>query len=132
MNSTANDPQQLSLEELSETRDLKGLEKRLDLRQQEEDVEGIRRLGRLAVKYMGKQNGFQGGNLLNLTSAVELSCSAGAGTCTVLGTTRALGMHNRAKEHGVRTTTVYQVLCRCCVRSDFEVTSFSQQSTTLT
>ena len=46
---------------------------------------------------------------MNLTSAVELSCSAGAGTCTVLGTTRALGMHHRAKEHGVRTTTVYQV-----------------------
>ena len=32
---------------------------RLDIRQQEEDVEGIRRMGRLAVKYMGKQNGFQ-------------------------------------------------------------------------
>ena len=46
---------------------------------------------------------------MNLTSAVELSCSAGAGTCTVLGTTRVLGMHNRAEEHGVRTTTVYQV-----------------------
>merc|ERR1712004_623786 len=54
VNSTANDPQRLSLEELSETRDLRGLE---------------RRLGSLAVKYMGKQNGFQGGNLLNLTSA---------------------------------------------------------------
>jgi len=108
VNSTANDPQKLSREELSESIDLRGLEKRLDIRQQEEDVEGIRRLGRLAVKYMGKQNGFQGGNLLNLTSAVELSCSAGAGTCTVLGTTRALGMHDRAKEHGVRTTTVYQ------------------------
>ena len=26
---------------------------------------------------------FQGGSLLNLTSAVELSCSAGAGMCTV-------------------------------------------------
>ena len=59
MNSTANDPQKLSLEELSESIDLRGLEKRLDIRQQEEDVEGIRRLGRLAVKYMGKQNGFQ-------------------------------------------------------------------------
>ena len=59
VNSTANDPQKLSLEELSESIDLRGLEKRLDIRQQEEDVEGIRRLGRLAVKYMGKQNGFQ-------------------------------------------------------------------------
>ena len=59
MNSTANDPQKLSRKELSESIDLKGLEKRLDIRQQEEDVEGIRRMGRLAVKYMGKQNGFQ-------------------------------------------------------------------------
>ena len=59
VNSTANDPQKLSREELSESVDLRGLEKRLDIRQQEEDVEGIRRLGRLAVKYMGKQNGFQ-------------------------------------------------------------------------
>jgi len=90
------------------TAKLHHVEEEEEIYEQEEDVEGIRRLGRLAVKYMGKQNGFQGGNLLNLTSAVELSCSAGAGTCTVLGTTRALGMHNRAKEHGVRTTTVYQ------------------------
>ena len=59
MNSTANDPQKLSRKELSESIDLRGLEKRLDIRQQEEDVEGIRRMGRLAVKYMGKQNGFQ-------------------------------------------------------------------------
>ena len=59
VNSTSNDPQKLSREELSESLDLRGLEKRLDIRQQEEDVEGIRRLGRLAVKYMGKQNGFQ-------------------------------------------------------------------------
>ena len=59
VNSTANDPQKLSRKELSESIDLKGLEKRLDIRQQEEDVEGIRRMGRLAVKYMGKQNGFQ-------------------------------------------------------------------------
>ena len=59
MNSTANDPQKLSRKELSESIDLRRLEKRLDIRQQEEDVEGIRRLSRLAVKYMGKQNGFQ-------------------------------------------------------------------------
>ena len=59
VNSTANDPQKLSRKELSESIDLRGLEKRLDIRQQEEDVEGIRRMGRLAVKYMGKQNGFQ-------------------------------------------------------------------------
>merc|ERR1712072_256433 len=60
VNSTANDPQKLSHAELSESRDLRRLEKRLDIRQQEEDVEGIRRMARLAVKYMGKQNGFQG------------------------------------------------------------------------
>ena len=73
VNSTANDPQKLSREELSESVDLRGLEKRLDIRQQEEDVEGIRRLGRLAVKYMGKQNGFQVQNTTYISSREEMN-----------------------------------------------------------
>lgn len=119
VNSTANDPQRVSGDEVQSGRDLhnleavsssdlRGLESRLDSQQQREDVQGIRRMGRLAFKYMGTQNGFQGGSLLNLTSSVELGSGAGAGSCTVLGTTRALGLLSRAVEHGVRTTTVYQ------------------------
>ena len=73
VNSTANDPQKLSRKELSESVDLRGLEKRLDIRQQEEDVEGIRRLGRLAVKYMGKQNGFQVQNTTYISSREEMN-----------------------------------------------------------
>ena len=73
VNSTANDPQKLSRKELSESIDLKGLEKRLDIRQQEEDVEGIRRMGRLAVKYMGKQNGFQVQNTTYIYSREEMN-----------------------------------------------------------
>ena len=73
VNSTANDPQKLSREELSESVDLRGLEKRLDIRQQEEDVEGIRRMGRLAVKYMGKQNGFQVQNTTYISSREEMN-----------------------------------------------------------
>lgn len=107
VNSTANDPLKLTREELASS-DLTELEARLDSRQQEEDVNGIRRMGRLAVKYMGRHNGFQGGNLLNLTSAVELESRAGPGSCTVLGTTRAMGLQSRVARHGVRTTTVYQ------------------------
>lgn len=109
VNSTANDPLSLSREDMA-TAHLEDLEARLDSRLQQEDVQGIRRMARLAVKYMGKQNGFQGGSLLNLTSGVELSsgAGAGAGSCTVLGTTRALGLTTRAAEHGVRTTSVCQ------------------------
>ena len=72
VNSTANDP--LSLSRYSQslgcllhpscredmaTAHLEDLEARLDSRLQQEDVQGIRRMARLAVKYMGKQNGFQ-------------------------------------------------------------------------
>lgn len=112
VNSTANDAQKLKrcdgIPEQITTNFLRDLEKRLDIQQQREDVEGIRRMGKLAIKYMGKQSGFQGGSLLNLTSAAELTCTAGAGTCTVLGTTRAFGLEAHVKQHGVRTTTVYQ------------------------
>ena len=65
-------------------------------------------MGHLATKYMGKQNGFQGGTHLNLSSSVELSGSAGTGGCTVLGTTRALGLEKRLAVHGVKTLTVFQ------------------------
>lgn len=107
VNATANDPLKLTREEL-DTSNLALLEARLDSRQQQEDVHGIRRMGRLAVKYMGRQNGFQGGTLLNLPSSVELEGGAGQGSCTVLGTTRALGLCARVARHGVRTATVYE------------------------
>lgn len=108
VNSTANDPLKVAREELA-TPDLSRLEESLDSRLLQEDVEGIRRMGGLAIKYLGKQNGFQGGSLLNLTSGVELQGGgSSAGSCTVLGTTRALGLHTRCSQHRVRVTTVYQ------------------------
>lgn len=83
----------------------------------------------IAVKYLGKQNGFQGGNLLNLSSSTELfhkttniqspssntlkpssvsRCEEGAETCSVLGTTRGLGVAKNVDVHGVKIFTVYQ------------------------
>jgi len=107
VNSTANAPLHVSRDELN-TSDLASLEARLDSRQQQEDVRGLRRVSRLAVKYMGRHNGFQGGTLLNLASCVELQSVAGSGSCTVLGTTRALGVSRLVSVHGVRTATVYE------------------------
>jgi hypothetical protein len=60
------------------------------------------------VKYLGKQNGFPGGSYLNLTSSVELQPGHWPAGCTVLGTTRALGLARNVARHGVRTTTIYQ------------------------
>ena len=90
-------------------------------------MEGLKRVGRLATKYMGKQHGWVGGSvpyctvlyctvlycrwgggtLLSISSSTELSpgLEREPGQCTVLGTTRALGLapgvarlvHTRAK-----------------------------------
>lgn len=91
---------------------VKEVNQHLDKKLQQRDVDSINRISRLAVKYLGKQNGFAGGSYLNLTSSVELqpghaSCSPAAG-CSVLGTTRALGLARNVARHGVRTTTLYQ------------------------
>ena len=84
------------------------VERKLDSLLVKQDVNSMRQMGHLATKYMGKQNGFQGGTHLNLSSSVELSGSAGTGGCTVLGTTRALGLEKRLAVHGGKTLTVYQ------------------------
>ena len=106
VSSTANDPLRLRTQQLQG--DLRKLERKLDSSLVEQDVSGIVRMGHLATKYMGKQNGFQGGTLLNLTSAVELTRGGGTGGCSVLGTTRALGLAKRVAVNGVKTCTVYQ------------------------
>ena len=48
-----------------------------------------------------------GGSLLNITSSTELSPGAEAGHCTVLGTTRALGLVPGVARSGLRVSTVY-------------------------
>ena len=73
----------------------------------QQDVVGLKRLGHLATKYMGKQNGWAGGTLLNISSSTELSPGAGTGQCTVLGTTRALGLVPGVARSGLRVSTVY-------------------------
>lgn len=124
VNSTANDPLRVTREEL-EIGPLNQVEQKLDLRLQQQDVEGIRRVGDLALRYQGKHQGGQGGSLLNLVSDVELCPSlssgpssspmseplargSGCSQCTVLGVTRALGLHRTYMETGLRVTTVYQ------------------------
>jgi len=106
VNSTANDKLQLRPEILQG--DLNMVERKLDSLLVEQDVNSITRVGHLATKYMGKQNGFLGGTLLNLTSSVELTGGSECGGCTVLGMTRSLGLDARVGVHGVKTCTVYQ------------------------
>lgn len=108
VNSTANTPVSLDRVEIEETRDMTKLNRRIDRKLIRQDVEGIKRLGRLATKYMGKQSGAgAGGSLLNISSSTELSPGAEAGQCTVLGTTRALGLVPGVARSGLRVTTVY-------------------------
>ena len=67
-------------------------------------------MGRLATKYMGKQHGWGGGTLLSISSSTELApgLEREPGQCTVLGTTRALGLapgvarsvHTKASNEG--------------------------------
>ena len=74
-----------------------------------QDVEGLRRLGHLATKYMGKQNGWEGGTLLNISSSTELvGGRQRGGNCTVLGTTRGLGLASKVERSGVKVCSVYQ------------------------
>jgi len=106
VNSTANDPLQLRLQDLQG--EIRKLEEKLDFSLVQQDVLGMRRIGQLATKYMSKQNGLKGGTLLNLTSSVELSGHGVTGDCSVLGTTRCLGLASRVRLHGVKTLSVYQ------------------------
>jgi len=138
---------------------LEDVEVYLNRKQLDMEVQSIKRISRLAIKYLGLQNGFQGGSLLNLVTRTELfaktksktlkkvenspeasclplaaaavpvsavSSCCGASTtsstpaigstnpadqsscCTVLGTTRALGVNKQVARHGVRHMTVYQ------------------------
>jgi len=157
---------------------LDSVEKYLNLKQQQHEVKAIRDINKLAVKYLGKHNGFNGGSVINLVSRTELlklsnrqmseaasakpishSCtklsveerlgsdSIPPGStqppsnpsqfasqlsrttgqlpeapplrscflpdepltkCTVLGTTRALGLSKHMAKHGVKTSTVYE------------------------
>lgn len=106
VSSTASDPLQLRLQDLEG--EVGKVERKLNSSLARQDVNGITRLGHLTSKYLGKNNGFQGGTLLNLTSSVELTGPCESGGCTVLGTTRGLGLARRLAVHGVRTVTVYQ------------------------
>jgi len=106
VNSTANDPLQLRLQDLQG--EMVKVEKKLDSSLVKQDVMSITRVGHLATKYMSKQNGFQGGTLLNLPSSVELDGHNEIGGCSVLGTTRGLGLAKRVAMHGVKTMSVYQ------------------------
>jgi len=119
LNSTADDKLRIN-RQFFHGKSFDDLESDLNRRQQQNDVQAIRRISKLAVKYMGVQNGFEGGNLLNLVSNTELNhqikpassdCTDGACctlSCTALGTTRALGLSKHVNVHGVRTSTVYQ------------------------
>ena len=78
----------------------------------QQDVAGLKRLGHLATKYMGKQNGWAGGTLLNISSSTEVAGGPRVrgvrGDCTVLGTVRALGLHSSVQRSGVKVFNVYQ------------------------
>lgn len=84
------------------------VEQRLETRAANRDRAGLERAARLAVKYLGRQNGFRGGSLLHLAGGAELGGGAGPGRCSVLGLTRALGTEAAVRRHGVKVTTLYQ------------------------
>ena len=76
----------------------------------QQDVAGLKRLGYLATKYMGKHNGWSGGTLLNISSSTEVA-GGGArlrGDCSVLGTVRALGLNTSVQRSGVKVCNLYQ------------------------
>jgi len=106
VNSTATNS--LKLEATDLQGDLRKVDRKLNRMLVNEDVKSIERMGRLTTRYMGKQNNLKGGVLLNITSSVELSEGLGGKCCTVLGTTRALGLAKNVASHGVKTVTVYQ------------------------
>jgi len=45
----------------------------LNRKQLDQEVQSIKRISKLAIKYLGLQNGFEGGNLLNLVTRTELN-----------------------------------------------------------
>lgn len=170
LNSTADDKLKVDRSELRGG--VEEVDRYLNQKQQQHDVQAINNISKLAIKYLGKQNGFFGGSLLNLSSGTELlrpqprqqhnnnlniktvnqidavsqqqsgavqvsechpqlSSYAAARhltttttppggrrdrkevrpvspRCTVLGTTRALGLSAQVAKHGVNVCTVYE------------------------
>jgi len=114
VNSTADQHLKISARDIiSQGHDLIKVDRLLTAHQVRQDVSSLQRVAQLATKYMGTHNGFSGGTLLSLVSNAELSPSVQTSTtnqltCSVLGTTRALGTNSKVARHGVRTVTVYQ------------------------
>lgn len=143
LNSTADDKLKVQRSELRGR--VESVDRYLNRKQQNLDINSIHSISKLAVKYLGKQNGFSGGSLLNLTSSTELYGTIGVkkaapaasgvvaaavnrfveaaastaaatdtaadtktGQCTVLGTTRGLGLSQDVNMHGVKVSTVYR------------------------
>jgi len=160
LNSTADDKLKVDRSELRGG--LEEVDRYLNQKQQQHDVQAINNISKLAIKYLGKQNGFFGGSLLNLSSGTELlrpqlkqqqhnlniktvnqidavslqqsgavqvsechpqrpsrrgptaprvgrtTTTTVSPRCTVLGTTRALGLSAQVAKHGVNVCTVYE------------------------
>jgi len=107
VHSSANDPLQLQREDIQG--DISKVNRKLDRFLLEQDVVGLKRLGHLATKYMGKHNGWAGGTLLNISSSTEVAGGPRVrGDCTVLGTVRALGLHSSVQRSGVKVCNLYQ------------------------
>lgn len=128
VNSTANNILKVGEEDLHG--EIKDVETILDNRLIDEDVEGIRLMGDLAKEYLGRQNGFDGGTFLNLSSSTELRGGGGNDGCTVLGTAKAL--RRKIDSHGVKTVTIYQPtieypeISPACQINDNQHTPYSQ------
>lgn len=106
VHSSASEPLQVGGEEVRG--DIRAVDRRLDRYLMRRDVEGLARVSRLASKYLGQQHGWQGGTLLNISSSTELAAGRReAGGCTVLGTTRALGLASRVRREGVKVCSIY-------------------------
>ena len=96
VHSSAGEPLRVEKEDVRG--DISSVDRRLDRFLMRRDVEGLRRVSQLASKYMGQQHGWQGGTLLNISSSTELAAGrTDPGDCTVLGTTRALGLASKVR-----------------------------------
>merc|ERR1711936_320485 len=110
VHTSANDPLRVDRNDINGN--ITAVNRKIDRSLIKHDVDGLKRLGQLASKYMGKQNGWRGGCLANISSSTEVTSgtvdlSRRPGQCTVLGTTRAMGLESVVSRTVVKVVNIY-------------------------
>jgi len=109
VHTSANDPLKVDRQDI--TGNISAVNKKLDRSLIKHDVDGLKRVSELANKYMGKHQGWRGGTLVNISSSTEVTNGMDIprrlGECTVLGTTRAMGLESVVSRTGVKVVNIY-------------------------